>query len=184
MKTAENASAWTDERVEVVKAMWPDGKSATQIRVVLNRDHGASFSRNAIIGKIHRLGLGGRVTAAKLKGAPKAKRERPVNLGGALAKSRKPDKPMPTLRVAEVKPDPVPFTKRESYECSVLLDGYEEPTCCGAWAVKRGMCAGHAAIMLSDAPLRPLNESYLAGLGNRAPARRDPPRMSTFQEAA
>ena len=49
--------SWTDERVEQLKKMWLDGLSASQIASEL----GDGISRNAVIGKVHRLGLSGRV---------------------------------------------------------------------------------------------------------------------------
>jgi GcrA cell cycle regulator len=48
--------AWTDEIVEQLKQHWIDGKSASQIASLL----GNGLTRNAIIGKVHRLGLAGR----------------------------------------------------------------------------------------------------------------------------
>jgi GcrA cell cycle regulator len=48
---------WTDERVERLKALWADCLSANEIAAELG-----GFSRNAVIGKVHRLGLSGRVT--------------------------------------------------------------------------------------------------------------------------
>jgi GcrA cell cycle regulator len=46
---------WTDERVELLKKLWGDGLSASQIAAELG-----SVTRNAVIGKVHRLGLSGR----------------------------------------------------------------------------------------------------------------------------
>ena len=47
--------SWTDERVETLKAMWSEGKSASQIAKELG-----GVTRNAVIGKVHRLGLSNR----------------------------------------------------------------------------------------------------------------------------
>ena len=47
--------SWTDERVELLRQLWLDGKSASQISAAL----GAGLTRNAVIGKVHRLGTGG-----------------------------------------------------------------------------------------------------------------------------
>lgn len=47
--------SWTDERVELLKAMWAEGKSASQIAKELG-----GVTRNAVIGKVHRLGLSNR----------------------------------------------------------------------------------------------------------------------------
>ena len=52
--------AWTDERVEILKKLWAEGLSAAQIA---NKIGGVT--RNAVIGKVHRLGLSGRATPAK-----------------------------------------------------------------------------------------------------------------------
>ena len=45
--------SWTDERVEQLKQHWLEGKSASQIANLL----GHGLTRNAVIGKVHRLGL-------------------------------------------------------------------------------------------------------------------------------
>src|SRR5437868_9966473 len=47
---------WTDERVELLKALWADGLSASQIAGELG-----GVTRNAVIGKVSRLGLAGRM---------------------------------------------------------------------------------------------------------------------------
>ncbi len=54
--------SWTDERVETLKKMWAEGQSASQIAKELG-----GVTRNAVIGKVHRLGLSNRVggTAGK-----------------------------------------------------------------------------------------------------------------------
>lgn len=69
--------SWTDERVELLKKMWGEGQSASQIAKELG-----GVTRNAVIGKVHRLGLSNRATTtsantaakteAKSKAAPKA----------------------------------------------------------------------------------------------------------------
>ncbi len=52
--------AWTDDRVELLKKLWADGLSASQIASKMG-----GVTRNAVIGKVHRLGLSGRATPAK-----------------------------------------------------------------------------------------------------------------------
>ena len=51
---------WTDERVELLKRLWLDGLSASQIAKQLG-----GVTRNAVIGKVHRLGLVPRVITAR-----------------------------------------------------------------------------------------------------------------------
>ena len=48
--------SWTDEIIEQLKQHWSEGKSASQIASLL----GNGLTRNAVIGKVHRLGLSGR----------------------------------------------------------------------------------------------------------------------------
>ena len=69
--------SWTDERVELLKKMWSEGQSASQIAKELG-----GVTRNAVIGKVHRLGLSNRAgasstpapekKAAKAEATPKA----------------------------------------------------------------------------------------------------------------
>ena len=49
--------SWTDDRVEILKKMWGEGQSASQIAKELG-----GVTRNAVIGKVHRLGLSNRTT--------------------------------------------------------------------------------------------------------------------------
>lgn len=71
--------SWTDERVELLRKLWNDGLSASQIAGELAQ----GITRNAVIGKVHRLGLSGR---AKVPTA--SQRPRPP----------KPVKPPPSVR--------------------------------------------------------------------------------------
>ena len=60
---------WTDERVEQLKKLWNDGLSASQIAAELG-----GITRNAVIGKVHRLGLSGR---AKSPASPVPRQRKP-----------------------------------------------------------------------------------------------------------
>ena len=53
--------SWTDERVETLKRMWAEGQSASQIAKELG-----GVTRNAVIGKAHRLGLQSRPSPVKV----------------------------------------------------------------------------------------------------------------------
>jgi GcrA cell cycle regulator len=52
--------SWTDERVETLKKLWQEGHSASQIAKALG-----GVTRNAVIGKVHRLGLSGRAAPSQ-----------------------------------------------------------------------------------------------------------------------
>ena len=51
---------WTDDRVEQLKKLWEAGLSASQIAAELG-----NVTRNAVIGKVHRLGLAGRASPSR-----------------------------------------------------------------------------------------------------------------------
>jgi GcrA cell cycle regulator len=55
--------SWTEERVELLKKMWAEGASASQIAKELG-----GVTRNAVIGKVHRLGLSNRNAGAPAQG--------------------------------------------------------------------------------------------------------------------
>lgn len=61
--------AWTDERVETLKKLWAEGLSASQIAAQLG-----GVTRNAVIGKVHRLNLSGRAKPAS--SAPRPRKAR------------------------------------------------------------------------------------------------------------
>ncbi|WP_395675236.1 GcrA family cell cycle regulator [Inquilinus sp.] len=54
--------SWTDERVTQLRQLWGNGKSASEIAEILG-----GVSRNAVIGKAHRLELSGRPSPIKRK---------------------------------------------------------------------------------------------------------------------
>jgi GcrA cell cycle regulator len=78
--------SWTDERVETLKKMWGEGQSASQIAKELG-----GVTRNAVIGKVHRLGLSNRAGSG----------------GSTATKATPKEKPA----VAAAKPAPKPATK-------------------------------------------------------------------------
>lgn len=63
--------SWSDERVETLKKMWGEGQSASQIARELG-----GVTRNAVIGKVHRLGLSNRNGAGG--GADSADSDKPA----------------------------------------------------------------------------------------------------------
>ncbi len=82
--------SWTDERIDRLKAMWAEGSTASQIAEDLG-----GVSRNAVIGKAHRLGLESRPSPVKA-GDEKAKKAKPA----PAAPAPKVDKPKPTPKAA------------------------------------------------------------------------------------
>jgi GcrA cell cycle regulator len=87
--------SWTDERVETLKKMWAEGQSASQIAKELG-----GVTRNAVIGKVHRLGLSNRVGA---------KDEAEEEIAVAPAPAQKPEpRPEPVSAAATPRAVPTP----------------------------------------------------------------------------
>ena len=63
---------WSDDRVEQLKKLWESGLSASQIAAELG-----NVTRNAVIGKVHRLGLSGRAKSPSTA-APRQRKARPA----------------------------------------------------------------------------------------------------------
>lgn len=125
--------SWTDDRVEILKKMWGEGQSASQIAKELG-----GVTRNAVIGKVHRLGLSNRAGGGSAKtAAPKAKPE------------------------AKAKPQPVakPAKKPETVAKNAEAEAYDpdEPRTESASPPPppKGMSAARRAIIPAGQPLPP-----------------------------
>jgi GcrA cell cycle regulator len=117
--------AWTDERIALLKQYWEEGRSASQIAELLSE----GLSRNAVIGKAHRLGLASRPSPLKTgepKGEPKASRAEPRTAAPkpaaprlapaapapAPAQAEAPQRPAPAPVAQPAAADPVPAASR------------------------------------------------------------------------
>jgi GcrA cell cycle regulator len=97
--------SWTDERIATLKKMWEGGATASQIA-----DELGGVSRNAVIGKAHRLGLKARPSPVKAN-EEKAEKAKPA------AKAPLPKKPAPSAPprpVREARPAPAATEVRPS----------------------------------------------------------------------
>ena len=90
--------SWTDERIATLKKMWEGGSTASQIAEELG-----GVSRNAVIGKAHRLGLKSRPSPVKA-GEKKKKTVKPA----APAPKPAPKKAAPRVVAARPAPAPAP----------------------------------------------------------------------------
>jgi GcrA cell cycle regulator len=73
--------AWTEDRVDKLKALWKKGLSASQIAEEL----GENITRNAVIGKAHRLGLSSRPSPVKKPAQAKRKLPAPKKAAPAIS---------------------------------------------------------------------------------------------------
>lgn len=111
--------SWTPDRVELLKNLYQEGLSASQIAKQLG-----GVSRNAVCGKVHRLGLSGRATPSKpqrtVYKAPPVPRAPHQNNGLSFKGARPPVQPLvtgPGHSPGSKPPTPVetPTTKPGSY---------------------------------------------------------------------
>ncbi|WP_347917968.1 GcrA family cell cycle regulator [Paracoccus marcusii] len=101
--------SWTDDRVETLKRMWSEGQSASAIAKELG-----GVTRNAVIGKVHRLGLSNRTEEPEAAAPPPAPapepvaREKPAAPRAVPQPATAPLRPEPAPEPVAVQPEPEP----------------------------------------------------------------------------
>ena len=96
--------SWTDDRVEQLKKLWESGLSASQIAAELG-----NITRNAVIGKVHRLGLSGRAKSPS-SAAPRQRKARPAqNMMRISRPMSRGNTALAHVFETEPEPDPVAF---------------------------------------------------------------------------
>ena len=137
--------SWTDERVEQLKQLWSDGLSASQIARQLG-----GVTRNAVIGKVHRLGLAGRATPART--------ERP-----RVAVQRRTVRPRPAPVVQQPIVEKAPLIDEHGRKTTVLTindrmckwpigdPSSDDFTFCGRRASEGPYCVEHARVAYQPA---------------------------------
>lgn len=156
------ANDWTPARVDLAKSLWADGWSAAEIAKRLG-----SVSRNAVIGKLNRLGFQ-RNTASGPKKPPRAPTQTRRYVRGGTPRLKvvgvavveetqaRAARAIPFAEAFEPLPDttPRPFVERGSSHCAwpVGGEGADTLSCC-APVHKRGWCATHFA--LGTQPMKP-----------------------------
>ncbi len=155
--------SWTDERVETLKKLWGDGLSASQIAAELG-----GITRNAVIGKVHRLGLSGRAKSPS-SASPRPRKQRSPHMLRVSRPAMRGNTALAQAFDYEVEPEPemieniVPIGQRRT-----LLELTEE-TCrwpigdpgaadfffCGGQAPTAGpYCSYHSRVAYQPANMR------------------------------
>jgi len=155
--------AWTEDRVEVLKKLWAEGHSASQIAKELG-----GVTRNAVIGKVHRLGLSGRATPSRpVKRPPRLARPKPQVLPDGTVKAPKPTRApgmAPSLREEIEQLEPLPLENGDAATVLTLRDSMckwpigdpADPkfAFCGRKACSGPYCAEHAKVAFQPARKR------------------------------
>jgi len=100
---------WSEERVALLRKLWAEGLSASQIAKQLG-----GVTRNAVIGKVHRLGLAGRATPSRPAKRP-VRTARPRVIGPSAPRLR-----MPSSEPRPIIPDLEPVRLEDGRAATVL----------------------------------------------------------------
>ena len=153
---------WTDDRVEQLKKLWEGGLSASQIAAELG-----NVTRNAVIGKVHRLGLSGRAKSPS-SAAPRPRKTRPappqmVRMSRPVARG---NTALAHNYEVEMEPDPIAYDNVVPMSQRLTLVELNEATChwpigdpsssefyfCGGKALQsQPYCAHHSRIAYQPA---------------------------------
>jgi len=147
---------WTDENVATLKKLWLEGLSASQVAKQIG-----GVTRNAVIGKVHRLGLSGRGATVSLP--RRVRPERPPHQAARRGGGPRPRPPAPTAG----RPAPPPegpgliscLTQLRLHVCKWPIGDPLAPgfTFCGVKVEGDGpYCDGHHGIAHQPKALKPL----------------------------
>lgn len=140
-------TSWSEDRVTRLKTLWLAGHSASAVARQLG-----GVTRNAVIGKVHRLGLSGRAQASAPARMPRPP-TKPVQRARrpALIVAGAPT-PHPARAVSPAAPAPAgprtPLLRLSACSCRFGLGDPRDETFgfCGATKVRGSYCARHAEI--------------------------------------
>ncbi|WGM32322.1 GcrA family cell cycle regulator [Brevundimonas sp. NIBR11] len=158
-------AGWTEDRVGALKKLWLEGQSASQIAKQL----GGGVTRNAVIGKVHRLGLSGRATPsqparaattfrpARTRTTPPAQPSAPRRLEGgrveAAAPAPRPVAVAPTLPSVAELPGTATVMTLGAHMCKWPIGdpSSTEFSFCGRRASEGVYCVEHARVAYQPA---------------------------------
>jgi len=113
--------SWTDERIATLKKMWEGGATASQIAEELG-----GVSRNAVIGKAHRLGLKSRPSPVKANDKKKPAKK-PAAKPAPAAKKAAPPAPKPSPKPAAAENESAPEAPVAKADTAPAKEGNSQP---------------------------------------------------------
>ncbi|MFA4952342.1 GcrA family cell cycle regulator [Brevundimonas sp.] len=145
------ASAWTEDRIDRLRTLWLEGRTAD----VISQDLGCGISRSAVLGKVYRLGLSaGRTSRTPKVSAPKART--PVRVAQPA-----PNRAATPLASPEPPPEPQCGTRTilsvGRTDCRWPLGDPLQPgfSLCGGPVARGAFCVEHAEIAYRPRPHMP-----------------------------
>lgn len=142
--------AWNEERVDLLKKLWSEGLSCSVMAKQLG-----GVTRNAVIGKVHRLGLSGRVTTQRMEYRKRA-RAKKIRTDGRVFAPTFAREPLP----------PEPSRPKKLFTLDSLTDSqcrfpYGDPKTvefgfCGCEKMPgSSYCPGHHGKVWQGVPIKP-----------------------------
>lgn len=135
---------WTDVTIELARSMWASGSRASEIA------HETGFSRNAVIGKLNRLGLQRARRPARAT-QPRKTPRRPVirlstsgNLGRRPPQAVIPPAPLAIADALDPAPTPKSILDIGPHECRYAVGDAPMVFCGRTTSQGLPFCAGHA----------------------------------------
>ena len=152
---AGNSPGWTGTRTERLKQLWAEGHSASEIAALLGW-----VTRNAVIGKVHRLGLAGRKTTSRQsvrRTSPRRHGSGRAGLREAPARFVRPASPLPPAPPPPVAALMLPLRQLRADQCRWPI-GDPKEACFGFCGCQKApgapYCGHHAAIAYNPAASR------------------------------
>lgn len=154
--------SWTEERVALLRKLWAEGLSASQIAKQLT-----GVTRNAVIGKVHRLGLAGRATPSRPAKRP-VRASRPRVMGPSAPRSLRPPSHVPSVVIPDLEPLKLEdgraanvLTLNESM-CKFPIGDPTDPdfAFCGRGSASGPYCADHARLAYQPSQAKKRRQSH------------------------
>lgn len=170
---------WTDEQVAILKEGWDDNLSFSAIAELIFKRTGRRYTRNAVIGKFHRLGLFRGRPKRTTSPNPMPRKRRPkvsARTGQQIvAPKLAPVEPgieadgLRDLPPEALSPNAVSIHELEEHHCRWPIgEPGAEFRCCGmakADPAKHPYCLGHARIAYAEKQPRKLSGGFAAHYG-------------------
>ena len=157
--------SWTDERIEKLTKMWESGATASQIA-----DELGAVSRNAVIGKAHRLGLKAR--PSPVKPVEKEAKARPVKKAKAPAVAPAAREAKPVDTPARVEPEPAPAAPEPAAPPPPSAEAASDAPAPAAPERPRIVSVGPGGFLRRSAGADPARAAAQAGSGKAQPGNR------------
>lgn len=150
---------WSEERTALLRKLWAEGLSASQIATQLG-----GVTRNAVIGKIHRLGLAGRATPSRPAKRPVRARSSIRFVPSSVLKPIKVQPPTPTAEDLHNTPPEGALTIEtvRDGQCKYMAGEGPDALVCGRRTPLGSWCSLHVKLVYQPSRKREVEDASIA----------------------